>query len=313
VIYDVVIIGGGPAGLTAAIYAGRSQLNTKVIEKLSVGGQILLTELIENFPGTYQMNSHAWVSNLKKQLAELDSVDIQEDSRVEKIEHIADIFRTHVVSLVDNSKDIFESHSVIVATGAQPKRLGVKGEEAFIGRGVSFCATCDGPFFKDKAIAVVGGGDTALEEALYLRRFAKKITIIHRRDALRATAILQEKAMKDEKIEFKFNASPVEILGKTAVEGIKVKDVKTGHEEVLACDGVFVFIGFTPDTDFLRDSLHLNEKGYVVTDEHMMTSVSGIFAGGDCRHRPFNQVVTACSDGAISAFSVAKYLEKKKI
>ncbi|HAJ56750.1 MAG TPA: thioredoxin-disulfide reductase [Candidatus Omnitrophica bacterium] len=312
-IYDVAIIGGGPAGLTAAIYAGRSQLKTKVVEKLSVGGQLLLTELIENFPGVYQMNSHGWINMVKKQLSELDSVDLQEDCIVEKIEYVAGSFRVCTISQVDNSREIFDSHSVIVATGALPKRLGIKGEDAFIGRGVSFCATCDGPFFKDKAIALVGGGDTALEEALYLRRFARKITIIHRRDNLRATAILQERCMKDEKIEFRLSASPVEILGNNKVEGIKIKDLKTHQEEVLACDGVFVFIGFTPDTVFLRGLLDLNDRGYILTDEHMMSSCQGIFAAGDCRHRPFNQVVTACSDGAVAAYSATKFLEKKKI
>ncbi len=312
-IYDVVIVGAGASGLTAAIYTGRAQLKTKIIEKSSVGGQVLLTELIENYPGIYQMKSHVWVDSIKKQLVELDSVDMDEDCQAEKIEHVGDIFRVTVQSLVDNSRDVLESHSVIIATGSIPKRLGVPGEEKLIGRGVSFCATCDAPFFKDKTVVVVGGGDAALEEALYLRKFAKKIVIVHRRNALRATAIFQEKAMKDEKIEFKLNATPVEILGKDKVEGIKIKDSGTHKEQVLVCDGVFVFIGFIPYTEFLKDTLHLNDKGYVLTDEHMMSSCRGIFAAGDCRHRPLNQVVTACSDGAVAAVSALKFLENKKI
>lgn len=308
---DVVIVGGGPAGLTAALYTGRAKLKTRVIEKSGIGGQTLLTELIENFPGIYQMNSRSWVGMLKKQLSDLDCVEILEDAKAQKIEIAGEIFRTTVVSQVDDHRDILESHCVIVATGAQPKRLGIEGEEALIGRGVSYCATCDGPLFRDRTILLVGGGDTAIEEALYLRKFARKIIVVHRRDALRATAILQEKAMKDERIEFKWNTTPLEILGKARVEGVRVKDVKTAKEEVVACEGVFVFIGFLPDTGFLKGFLDLNNKDYIITDENMMSSSTGVFAAGDCRARPFHQIVTACSDGAVAAYSVMKFLENK--
>jgi thioredoxin reductase (NADPH) len=309
--YDVVIVGGGPAGLTAALYTGRAKLKTKVIERSSAGGQILLTELIENFPGVYRMNSRDWVATLKKQLSDLDCVAILEEAEVSRIESAGAVFRTTVVSQADHHKDILESHCVIVATGAVPKRLGIKGEEALIGRGVSFCATCDGPLFRDRTVLLVGGGDTAIEEALYLRKFAQKIIIVHRRDALRATAVLQEKVLKDEKIEFRWNATPLEILGKTRVEGVRIKDIKTGKEEVVACEGVFVFIGFSPDTVFLKGLLDLNNKDCVITDENLMSSSTGVFAAGDCRARPFNQVVTACSDGALAAYAAMKFLENK--
>ncbi len=308
---DVVIIGAGPAGLTAALYTGRSRLKTRVLEKLSVGGQLLLTELIENYPGVYKMKAFEWIEVAKKQLAELHDVEITEEVKVEKIEDADNVFKVYAVSEVSGAREVLESRCVIVATGAQPRRLGVKGEEMFIGRGVSYCATCDGPFFKNKDVVLVGGGDTAIEEALYLRKFAKKLTIIHRRDALRATAVLQERVANDEKIAIKWNAVPVEIFGKTRVEGVKVKNVKTNEEEVLACEGVFVFVGFNPDTIFLKGLLDLNPAGYIVTDDSMMSSCTGIFATGDCRARPLNQVVTACSDGAIAAFSVSKFLENK--
>lgn len=310
-LYDVVVIGGGPAGLTSALYSGRSKLKTKVVEKLAYGGQLLLTELIENFPGVYQMNSFNWVEMLKKQIADLKSVEMQEEMVVRKVEHNDGIFKITVVSHIDSSEQVLESHSVIVATGAQPARLGIKGEDAFIGRGVSFCATCDGPLFRDREVVLVGGGDTAIEEALYLSKFAKSITIVHRRDSLRAAAVLQDKAKKNSKITFRWNALPVEILGTTRVEGMRLKDVKTEQESVLSCEGVFVFIGFTPDTEPFRGLLDLNEGGFIVTDDNMMSSCTGIFACGDCRARPFKQVVTACSEGAIAAHSATKFLENK--
>jgi len=310
-LYDVVVIGGGPAGLTSALYSGRSKLKTKVVEKLAYGGQLLLTELIENFPGVYQMNSFNWVEMLKKQIADLESVEMQEEMVVRKVEHNDGIFKITVVSHIDSSEQVLESHSVIVATGAQPARLGIKGEDAFIGRGVSFCATCDGPLFRDREVVLVGGGDTAIEEALYLSKFAKSITIVHRRDSLRAAAVLQDKAKKNSKITFRWNALPVEILGTTRVEGMRLKDVKTEQESVLSCEGVFVFIGFTPDTEPFRGLLDLNEGGFIVTDYNLLSSCTGIFACGDCRVRPFKQVVTACSEGAIAAHSATKFLENK--
>ncbi len=307
--YDVIIIGAGPAGLTAALYAGRAKLKTRLLEKHAVGGQILLTELIENFPGVYNMNVHAWIEVIKKQLADLKDVETTEEVRVDKVEKQGDIFKTHIMSQADNNKVVLESHAVIVATGASPRRLGIKGEEAFIGRGVSYCGTCDGPLFKNKDIALIGGGETALEEALYLRRFARKLTIIHRRNALRASAVLQDRVKADEKIHLQLETVPVEVVGKSRVEAIKIRNVNTQAEELIHCEGIFVFIGSDPDTEFLKGFIDANEGGYIMTDENMATSVKGVFACGDCRLRPFKQVVTACSDGAIAAYSVVKFME----
>lgn len=306
-----MIVGAGPAGLTAALYTGRAKLKTKLLEKLSFGGQTLLTDVIENFPGVYQMNAYGWVDILKKQLAELRDVEMTEDITVEKIEPQDNAFRTSLIATVNGHKESLESRCVIVATGAVPKKLGIPGENAFVGKGVSYCATCDGPLFKEKNIVVIGGGDSALEEALYLRKFANKVIVVHRRNALRATAVLQDKAKADAKIAFQWESAPVEIIGKTKVEAIKIKNVNTGEVDLLPCEGVFVFIGFTPATQFLKGFIDLNATGYIVTDENMESSFPGVFACGDCRVRPFNQVVTACSDGAIAAYAAMKFLENK--
>jgi len=310
-VIDVVIIGAGPAGLTAALYLGRSKLKTLVVEKSSAGGQILLTELIENYPGIFEMKSREWVETTKKQITALSDVEIIEDTKVEKIENESGIFKTHVTSGVTGNTDIYRSKCVIVATGSRPRRLGIIGEEALTGRGVSYCATCDGPLFKNKDVVMVGGGDAALEEALYLRKIVKKLTICHRRDEFRAAAVLQDRIKADKDIFIKWDSIPIEILGKTRVEGIKINNIKSQKEEILPCDGIFVFIGSDPDTAFLKGVLDLNTAGYIVTDEGMMSSCSGIFASGDCRARPFHQVITACSDGAIAAFSVRKFLDNK--
>ncbi|MDD5138454.1 MAG: thioredoxin-disulfide reductase [Candidatus Omnitrophota bacterium] len=308
-IYDVVIIGAGPAGLTAALYAGRSKLKTKVLEKEAVGGQVLLTELIENFPGVYRMNSFEWVEVVKKQLADLDQVELREGASVDKLEKIEKKFRLHVHSDTASGPEVLEARSVILATGARPRRLGIPGESKFTGRGVSYCATCDGPLFRDKNVVVVGGGETALEEALYLSRFVKTVTILHRRQGLRATALIQERVAKDPKIRLKLEFVPMEVSGTSRVEALKIQHVADKHEESLPCDGIFVFIGFNPDTAFLEGMLEATEEGYILTDERMMASVEGVFVCGDCRKRPLNQVVTACSEGAIAAYAAARFLE----
>ena len=313
---DVIIIGGGPAGLTAALYSGRSHLKTKLLERYSLGGQVLLTECIENFPGVYKMNSAQWVEVLKKQLIDLKDVDISEGSRVELVEKKDNLpagqagsFKVHVVSEITGQKNIFETRAVISAAGANPKRLGIKGEERLIGRGVSFCATCDAPFFKGKNIVVIGGGNAALEEAMYLTKFADHVVILHRRDELRAVGVLQDKIKQDNKISLKLGYVPYEIIGEAKVEGIKIKNVKTLKDEILPCDGVFVFIGASPDNQYLKNSVDFDEAGFIKTDENMVTGCPGIFAAGDCRKRPLNQVVTACSDGAVAAHIALKFLE----
>jgi thioredoxin reductase (NADPH) len=309
-VYDVVIVGAGPAGLTAALYAGRSKLKTKLLEKDAVGGQILLTELIENFPGVYRMNSFDWVEVVKKQLADLDQIELQEGAGVDKLEKNGKEFRLHVHSDTAGEPEVLEARSIILATGARPRRMGIPGENKLTGRGVSYCATCDGPLFRDKNVVVVGGGETALEEALYLSRFVKTVTIVHRRQGLRATALIQERVAKDPKIRLKLEFIPIEVVGASRVEALKIQHVTDKHEELLACDGVFVFIGFNPETAFLEGMLKTTEEGYILTDERMMASVEGVFVCGDCRKRPLNQVVTACSEGAIAAYAAARFLEQ---
>lgn len=306
---DVIIIGAGPAGLTSALYAGRAKLKTKMFEKSYIGGQVLLTKQIDNFPGVYGMEVGHWLEECRKQLAELENVELLETVKVEKIEVNKDSFKVCAVSDIDEKKCFYDVRSVVIAVGARPKMLGVGGEGALLGRGVSYCATCDGPLFKDKDVVVVGGGNSAVEEALYLRKIVGKVTIVHRRDALRAAAILQDKVLADEKIDVKWNSVVVKIIGDTRVRAIRLKNVKTLQEEDLACDGVFIFVGFLPNTDFLKGFLDLDEEGRVVTDENMMSSYIGVFAAGDCRSRPLHQVVTACADGAIAAHSINKFLE----
>ena len=203
----------------------------------------------------------------------------------------------------------YTSRAVIIASGARPKRLDISGEDKFRGKGVSYCATCDGALFKNKEVVVAGGGDTALEEAIFLTRFAKKVTVIHRRNALRGTKILQERAFSNKKIEFVWDAGISEILGDTKVSTVKVKNVKTGAEKDLSCDGVFIFVGYTPNTAFLKDLLPLDESGYIIADDDCLTSKPGIFACGDCRKKLLRQVVTACGDGATAAFACQRYME----
>lgn len=308
---DVIVIGAGPAGLTAALYAGRSKLKTKVLEKSAIGGQILLTEKIENFPGVYGMKVGDWLCECRKQISDLEDVVLEEAVKVEQVRQEKDFFRVFTVSEINESRQAYDAKSVIITVGAQPKKLDIPGEDKLIGRGVSYCATCDGPLFKGKHVVVIGGGDTAIEEALYLRKVAKKVTIVHRRDALRAAAVLRDKVLSDEKIEIKWNSVVIEVLGGMKVEGLRLKNVKTLTEESLACDGVFIFVGFLPDTFFLKNFIDLDDQGRIVTDENMMSSCIGVFAAGDCRVRPLHQVITACSDGAIAAFSINKFLENK--
>jgi len=302
VIYDVAVIGAGPAGLAASLYAARAKMSTVVIEKMFPGGQAALTDTIENYPGfTEGINGIQLTAAMKKQAERFGAKFINGD--VEKIEKNNDLFT------IVTKKENLEAKTVILAAGAQPRKLGVKGEREFTGRGVSYCATCDGAFYKDKPIAIVGGGDTAIQEALYLTRFASKVFVIHRRDQLRATKVLQERAFNNEKIEFVWNSVVNEIKGQNAVEEVVVENVKTGKLNSLRVDGIFVAIGHLPNTDFVKDLVHLDERGYVITDDHMVTNIPGLFAAGDIRQKDLRQVVTAVADGAIAAVEASKYIE----
>lgn len=300
--YDVIIIGGGPAGLTAAIYASRARLKTLLMESYSVACQAVTTDRIENYPGFPEgVNGFELIEKFKKQAEKFGTEFIA--AEVKEVREAKPGWR-----IVTEDKS-YIALSTIIAVGASPKRLDVPGEDKLRGRGVSYCGTCDGALFKNKEVVVVGGGDTALEEAIFLTRFAKKVTVIHRRNALRGTKILQERAFSNKKIEFVWDAVISEILGEPKVSAVKVKNVKTGVEKDLSCDGVFIFVGYTPNTVFLKDLLLLDQSGYVVADDNCLTSKPGIFACGDCRKKLLRQVVTACGDGATSAFACQHYIE----
>ena len=301
--YDVIIVGAGPAGLTSAIYAGRSRLKTMVLEKSIVGGQLMLTENIENFPGFVGgISSQDLIDKMHKQAEDFGAEFKNEE--VKKITLESDFKQIHT------SSNKYQTKSIIIATGAHYKRLGVPGEDRLIGRGVSYCATCDGPLFKDKVVAVIGGGNTAATEALFLAKFAKIAYLVHRRDKLRATKILEEYMVKTKKIKFILKTVVTEILGKDRLQQLKLKEVNSGKEELLNCDGMFVFVGLEPNTKFLAGLVNLDSKGYIITDEQLQTSVNGIFTAGDCRLKTLRQVVTACADGAIAAFSAESFLSK---
>jgi len=303
--HDLIIIGAGPAGLTAALYAGRFRLTTLIFEKMAPGGQIILSSRIENFPGfPGGISTEELVERFKSQIDELglhiENDEVQEILPSVKLE--VPLFRVRAQG------SWYEAKSIIIATGAQPKRLGVEGEERLTGRGISYCATCDGPLFKDKEVVVVGGGDKAIEEALFLTTYAKKVTVVHRRQQLRATRILQEKALSNPKICFILESVVEAVLGKERVEGVKIRNVSTKAVIELACQGGFVFVGIIPDTQFLKNQLQTDDLGFIITDHAMKTSQGGIFACGDCRSKSLYQVVSACGEGAVAADSAHKYL-----
>jgi thioredoxin reductase (NADPH) len=297
--YDLIIIGAGPAGLTAALYAGRSRLNTLVLEKMVVGGRILMSESIENFPGfPGGISTQDLIKRMEEQVRSLD-IKIESGEVLE--------LDSRQKSVKTNSKT-YTAKAIIIAVGSRPRRLKVPGEERLIGKGVSYCATCDGPLYREKNVVLVGAGNAAAEEALYLSRFAKQLNLIHRRSDLRASAILQERLKENKKINFILNSLVTEIIGLRSVESIKIKDVNTAKERSISCDGVFVCIGYEPDTEFIRDRLKVDEAGFIITDENLMTSEVGIFACGDCRKKSLYQVITACGDGATVSDSAYKYL-----
>jgi len=308
-VYDVVILGGGPAGLTAGLYACRARMKTVLVEKALCGGQILITDTIENFPGFPEgikgpdladwMFKQASHFGLEVMMAEAVSVTAPKSGK----EPIS-------VTLADGKT--IRALSVIIASGARWNSLGIPGEKELTGRGVSYCATCDGPLFRGKDLVVIGGGDTALEDALFLTKFANKVTIVHRRDRLRATRILQERALANKKVEFCFNSVAVRVAGSQRCEGIDVKDVVTGSEKRIKADGIFVLIGMTPNSGMVKGVAAIDEKGYVICDDDMRTSAEGIFACGDVRRKLLRQVITASGDGATAAFSAQHYVEHLK-
>ena len=307
-VYDLAIIGGGPAGLTAGIYGARAGMSTLILEKLSPGGQMVTTDMVENYPGfTEPINGYELAQKIMDQATKF-GVEIR-SAEVTGI----DVHFQEGQKLISLGDESISALAVIIASGAHHRRLGVPGEERFWGRGISCCATCDGMFYRDKHVVVVGGGDTAIKEAIFLTRFVSKITLVHRRDRLRGTKILQDKIFAlGDKVEFAWKSVVKEILGDEQVRSVRLSSVDNGEERILECDGVFLFVGFTPNTDFLRGVVELDERGYIITDDNMATSVPGVFACGDARKKLFRQIVTACGEGATAAFAAEMYVENMK-
>lgn len=303
--FDLVIIGGGPAGLTAGLYAARARLNVILIEKVSPGGQILITDWIENYPGYPEGISGTDL--VQKMTDQVKAFDLKIESN-----EVVSLCISEPVKKIHLSDRTITSHAILIASGASPKKLGVPGENTFFGRGVSTCATCDGPFYKNKILAAVGGGDTAVQESIYLTKFAKKVYLIHRRNELRAEAILQERAFANKKIEMVWDSVLTGIDGLSNVTEITVVNVKTAKKSVLPVDGCFIWIGIEPNTPFLPDSIAVDDYGFICVDTCMATSVPGVYAAGDVRNTPLRQIATAVGDAAIAAFSAEHYIEAIK-
>jgi len=304
-IYDVMIIGGGPAALTAAMYASRAKLSTLVLEKMTLGGYIVIAEKVKNYPGVPQDISGAELGKLFEEQAKSFGAEIKW-ANVARFEDRGD------VKAAITGKEEFQAKSVIIATGTSHKSLGVPGEEKFVGRGISFCATCDAPFFKNKKVLVVGGGNAAIQEALFLTQFAEKVYVAHRGSQLNAEKDLQEKASDNEKIEILWNTVVKEVVGEDLLEKVVLLDNKTGEEWMLEISGMFIYIGVQPNTYFLEDSeVEMDDEGYIITNEKMETSVPGVFAAGDVRQKKVRQVITAAADGAVAAQLAKSYLKEK--
>ncbi len=299
--YEVVIIGGGPAGLAAGIYVARARLNSLLVEKGLVGGQIANAERVDNYPGFPEgvgglelgelMHQQAIKYGLKTIIAEVTGLESQGKQK-----------------MVKTTEGNFMAKAVIIAGGASRQKLGVPGEDKFIGKGVSYCATCDAYFFQDKPVAVVGGGNAAITEALHLVKFAARVIVIHRRDQLRATSIMQEKAFAEPKLEFRWNAVVEGIEGGDFMERIRLRQVKTGEKSTIEVAGIFVSIGLNPHTDYLKGVLPLDEAGFIITNDQTETEIPGIFAAGDIRHNSPRQVITAAGDGAAAAIFAEKFI-----
>ena len=300
-VYDLIIIGGGPAGLTAAIYAGRAALKALLLGGVTPGGQIANTDHVENYPGFPEGISGADLAMRFQSQAEHFVAKLANDF-VTEVDFSASPF------VVKTHSETYRGRTVIIATGAFPRRLGVPGEKEYFGRGVSTCATCDGFFYKDRRVVVVGGGDSAIDEGLFLTKFASEVTVIHRRDELRATKSLQERAFSNSKMRFVWDAVVDEILGEDTVTGVKVRNVKTGETSVIETDGVFVYVGLIPGTKLFEGQLELNEQGYIVADARQRTSVPGVFAAGDVQSPDFRQVVIAAGAGAKAVIEADRYL-----
>lgn len=300
-IYDMIVIGGGPGGYTAALYGARAGMDTLVLEKMSAGGQMALTSQIDNYPGFEdgidgfilgeKMQQGAERFGVKTELAEVYSLKLDEN-----------------IKLVETSEGMFSGKTIVFATGASPKRLGVPDEEEFIGRGVNYCAACDGMFYKNKTVVVIGGGNSAAADALLLSRIAEKVILVHRRDTLRATKIYHEPLLRAENVEFQWDSAVSELLYEDKFKGVKLRNIKTGEETIIEADGIFVSIGRKPATELVEKQLELDSAGYIIADESTRTNLPGVFAVGDVRTKVMRQVVTAVADGAVASHYAEQYL-----
>lgn len=303
--FDVVILGGGPAGFSAGIYTARGNVSTAILDVSMLGGQPSNYLELENYPAFMKIGGFELMEKFEEH-ADMFGVQKFPMQEIEVIDLVS------YPKIIRTKKAEFRAKSVIIATGAKPMKLGVKGEEEFIGRGVSYCAVCDGAFYKDKVVAIVGGGNSAVEEAIYLTKFASKVYIIHRRDELRADKIIQDRATKNEKIEFVLNSVVCEIQGQDLVNNLILKNTKKDEMFNLAVDGVFPYIGITPNVENISGQITQDKAGFIITDETMKTSIDGVFAIGDVRKTPLRQVITAASDGAIAGVYAVKYIESLK-
>jgi thioredoxin reductase (NADPH) len=304
-VYDVVIVGAGPAGLTAAIYASRGRLKTAVLERNMAGGQIALTDLVENYPGFPEGISGFDLSQKMKEQAEKFGAEMREIEGVAELRQDAE-----GCYVVVTDREEIHTRAVILAPGVEPRRSGIPGEAEFIGRGVSWCATCDGALYRGKTVAVIGGGDSAVEEGLFLTKFAEKVYLVHRRNELRAAPIAQERAFANTKFEFVWDSIPKQIDGTEMVEALEVENVKTGEGRSLPVNGVFMYIGQIPNTTWLKGTVQLDEWGYIVTDSLLRTKLPGVFACGDARANPLKQIAMAIGEGALAAVQTERYLDE---
>jgi len=304
--YDVIIIGGGPAGFSGALYCARANLNTLLIERQAPGGQMSTTEVLENYPGLAEPISGTEIAFAMEKQAKKFGANIINDDVIE-------VQIDGKIKIIKTAKEVYQSKAIILAMGAIPKMIGLKKEKEFMGLGVSYCAICDGSFYYDQSVAIIGGGDTALVDAIYLSRICKKIYIIHRRDELRGSKYLQKKIEKEDKIEIIWDTVIDEILGESQLEGIKVKNVKTNETKDIKIEGIFVAIGAKANTELVKDKVALNKDGYIISDYDMNTNVPGVFVAGDIREKTLRQVITAAADGAIAAHVAEQYIIKENI
>ena len=301
---DIIIVGGGLAGLTAGMYAQRGGLDTLLFEKMFTGGQASTTNLIENYPGFDEPISGPDFAMKIENHARKFGLEILYDE-------ITDLELEGKIKKVKTENGVYECKALILAMGAEPRKLGLDKEDEFRGRGVSYCATCDGAFYRGKDVVVVGGGDTAAEDALFLSQYVNKVYLVHRRDTLRATKILADRVIASNKIEKIWDSTVEAILGENQVTGIRVANVKTGEKREINVDGIFIAIGVRPNSDLIKDKVKMSEAGYVLTNDSMETNIPGVFAAGDLRQKPLLQLVTAASDGAVAAYSAQRYIIEK--